>query len=132
MTAVVLDFIVFWFIGAVWAPVQIVLGFTADDNLLPVVMFLVWSAVALAFYSPMCPLALLGKGPVHFHASLTRTVVVGTTYTPDLVEVVLKSEGSLFPVSCTLDSCFCFHLFSHKGTLILPANGRSSRMFAFS
>ena len=77
---------------------------TADDNLLPVVMFLVWWAVALAFYSPMCPLALLGKGPVHVYASLTRTVVVGTKYTPDLIEVVLKSEGSLFPVSCSLDS----------------------------
>ncbi|CAE7643583.1 unnamed protein product, partial [Symbiodinium pilosum] len=54
MTAVVLNFIVFWFVCAVWAPVLIVHWLTADDDLLPVAMFLVWSAVAFVLFSPMC------------------------------------------------------------------------------
>ena len=65
-TAVVLNFIVFWFVCAVWAPVLIVHWLTADDDLLPVAMFLVWSAVAFVLFSPMCLLTLHGNGSTFF------------------------------------------------------------------
>ncbi|CAE7642041.1 RE2 [Symbiodinium sp. CCMP2456] len=50
--AIVTQAVVFFVVAMVWAPVQVVLGLTQQDDLLPVAVFLFWLALLLTLHSP--------------------------------------------------------------------------------